>query len=73
MLTVAMLLFTVGLLTLGVTFVLFAAGHRNLPLWLSLSSLLLPIGLALGVARTRRQYRQSHRPEAAEEDVTVEQ
>jgi hypothetical protein len=55
LLTVAMVLFAAGLVALAVTFGLFATGHRNLPMWLSLSSLLLPIGLALGVVRTRRQ------------------
>jgi hypothetical protein len=55
LLTVAMLLFTLGLITLGVAFVLFAFGLRDLPLWLSLSGVLLPIGLAIGVVRTRRR------------------
>jgi protein-S-isoprenylcysteine O-methyltransferase Ste14 len=55
LLTLAMLLFTLGLITLGVAFVLFAMGWRDLPLWLSLAGVLLPIGLALGVVRTRRQ------------------
>ena len=54
LLTTAMLLFTAGLLALAVMIVLFAAGHRNLPTWLSLASLLLPIGLVIGIARTRR-------------------
>jgi hypothetical protein len=58
-LTLAMLLFTLGLITLGVMFVLFAIGWRNLPLWLSLSSLLLPIGLAIGVVRTRQLHNRS--------------
>jgi hypothetical protein len=54
LLTAAMVLFAAGLVALAVTFGLFATGHRRLPMWLSLSSLLLPIGLALGIARTRR-------------------
>jgi hypothetical protein len=58
LLTAAMVLFAAGLVALAVMFGLFATGHRRLPMWLSLSSLLLPIGLALGIARTRRQ---SHR------------
>ena len=66
LLTTAMLLFTAGLLALGTAFVLFAIGHRNLPTWLSLASLLLPIGLVIGVARTRRA---AHRkPPPAQED-----
>ena len=54
LLTTAMLLFTAGLLALAVMFVLFAIGHRKLPTWLSLASLLLPLGLVIGIARTRR-------------------
>lgn len=53
-----MLLFAIGLVALATAFALFATGHRDLPMWLSLSSLLLPIGLALGMARTRRASRQ---------------
>jgi hypothetical protein len=52
LLTTAMLLFTAGLLALAAAFVLFAVGHRSLPTWLSLASLLLPIGLIIGVPRT---------------------
>jgi|GEM_PF-4034749 len=55
LLTTAMVLFAVGLLALGLMFGLFAVGHRKLPMWLSLSCLLLPLGLFLGVFRTRRQ------------------
>ncbi|HEY3260624.1 MAG TPA: hypothetical protein VGJ95_10210 [Pseudonocardiaceae bacterium] len=67
-LTAAMLLFATGLLALAVTFGLFASGHRRLPMWLSLSSLLLPVGLAVGVIRTRRQARLSQRPEQHPDD-----
>jgi len=59
----AMVLFAAGLLALAVMFGLFATGHRRLPIWLSLSSLLLPLGLALGVARTRRQSRHRDQSE----------
>lgn len=55
LLTTAMVLFAVGLMALGVMFGLFASGHRRLPMWLSLSSLLLPLGLLLGLFGTRRQ------------------
>jgi ABC-type multidrug transport system permease subunit len=58
LLTVAMLLFAIGLLALAVVFGLFATGHRDLPMWLSLSSLLLPLGLALGIPRTLRVLRR---------------
>lgn len=54
-LTVAMVLFTLGLLALAVAFGLFASGHRNLPLWLSLSIVLLPVGLAIGMVRSQRR------------------
>jgi hypothetical protein len=57
LLTTAMVLFAVGLMALGVMFGLFASGHRKLPMWLSLSSLLLPLGLLLGVFGTSRQNR----------------
>jgi len=52
LLTTAMVLFATGLVALAVMFGLFASGHRRWPTWLSLSSLLLPIGLVLGMART---------------------
>ena len=58
LLTAAMVLFAAGLVAMAVTFALFATGHRRLPMWLSLSSLLLPIGLALGIFRTRRLSRR---------------
>jgi uncharacterized membrane protein YhdT len=61
LLTVAMVLFAVGLVALAVAFGLFATGHLDLPMWLSLSSLLLPIGLALGMVRTRRQSQRASR------------
>ena len=54
LLTTAMVLFAVGLMALGVTFGLFASGHRRLPMWLSLSSLLL------GMFGTRRQAGNRH-------------
>lgn len=64
LLTAAMVLFAAGLVALAIMFGLFATGHRKLPTWLSLSSLLLLVGLALGVARTRRQSRRSdHHPD----------
>ncbi|HEY0637409.1 MAG TPA: hypothetical protein VGD67_07165 [Pseudonocardiaceae bacterium] len=57
LLTLAMIVFSVGLLALAVAFGLFASGHRHLPLWLSLAIVLLPVGLAIGMVRTLRQYR----------------
>jgi membrane protein YdbS with pleckstrin-like domain len=57
-LTAAMALFAVGLLALAVAFVLFAVGHRELPVWLSAASMLLPIGFAIGAVRTVHQWRR---------------
>ena len=64
-LAAAMALFAAGLAVLAVMFGLFASGHRNLPMWLSVSSLLLPIGLTIGMVRTRRQ---SHSPQRQRDD-----
>lgn len=64
LLTAAMVLFATGLVALAVMFGLFATGHRRLPTWLSLSGLLLPIGLALGVARTRLLSRRRGRSDS---------
>jgi membrane protein implicated in regulation of membrane protease activity len=72
-LTGAMLLFAAGLLALAVMFALFATGHRGLPMWLSLSSLLLPLGLAVGVVRTRRQSRLSQRSQESHQPDRPEQ
>jgi len=62
----AMVLFAAGLVALAVAFGLFATGHRKLPMWLTLSGLLLPIGLVLGVARTNRLSRRLDRSERSE-------
>jgi hypothetical protein len=61
LLTAAMVLFATGLIALAVMFGLFAIGHRRLPMWLSLSGLLLPIGLAVGVIGTLRHSRRRDR------------
>lgn len=60
--TVAMLLFAIGLLALAAVFVLFALGHRDLPVWLSTASLLLPVGLAIGIGRTVLLARRTAQP-----------
>jgi hypothetical protein len=65
-LTVAMILFAVGLLALAAVFVLFAVGHRDLPVWLSAASMLLPVGLAIGAVRTVRQWRRSSQDNTAD-------
>lgn len=58
-LTLAMLLFAIGLLAVATVFILFVLGHRDLPAWLSMASLLLPIGLVIGTARTVIQARRT--------------
>jgi hypothetical protein len=73
LLTAAMMLFAAGLVALAVMFGLFATGHRRLPMWLSLSSLLLPIGLALGIARTRRQSRRLDQDQDNDKDKDQDQ
>jgi hypothetical protein len=60
-LTMAMVLFAIGLVAVALAFVLFAVGHRGLPTWLSAASMLLPVGLAIGAVRTVRQWRRSER------------
>lgn len=54
----AVALFTVGLIAILTVFVLFATGHRDLPLWLNLVCLLAPAGLAVGVVGAVRQARR---------------
>lgn len=64
-----MLLFTLGLVALATSFGLFASGHRDLPLWLSLSIVVLPIGLAVGLVRSqRRTPRRQNSPDSGPED-----
>ncbi|GAA2790134.1 hypothetical protein GCM10010452_18140 [Crossiella cryophila] len=55
---VAIVVFAIGLLAVVSTFGLFASGRTELPLWLNLACLLLPIGLALGVFAVFRQSRK---------------
>jgi type VI protein secretion system component VasK len=70
LLTVAMVLFTLGLVALAVAFGLFASGHRGLPLWLSLSIVLLPVGLAIGLVRSQRRAPNRPEPSQATRDDT---
>lgn len=65
-LTVAMVLFAVGLVAVASAFVLFAIGHRDLPAWLSIASMLLPIGFTIGAVRTVRQWRRPDRNHPAD-------
>jgi phosphatidylglycerophosphate synthase len=45
----AITLFGVGLLAIIAVFGLYAAGERNLTVWLYIAAMLLPVGLALAV------------------------
>jgi phosphatidylglycerophosphate synthase len=45
----AVTLFAIGLLAVIAVFGLYAAGQRNLTVWLYVAAMLLPIGLALAV------------------------
>jgi hypothetical protein len=65
-LTMAMVLFAIGLVAVAAAFVLFAVGHRGLPTWLSAASALLPIGFAIGAVRTVRQWRRADRNQSAD-------
>ncbi|MEV4310936.1 hypothetical protein [Actinocrispum sp. NPDC049592] len=45
----AITLFGVGLLAIIAVFGLYAAGERNLTVWLYIAAMMLPLGLALAV------------------------
>jgi phosphatidylglycerophosphate synthase len=45
----AITLFGVGLIAIIAVFGLYAAGERNLTVWLYIAAMLLPVGLALAV------------------------
>jgi hypothetical protein len=52
-------LFAVGVLAIIAVFVLFAAGHSDLPVWLNVAATYLPaIGLGLGIIAVVRKSRQ---------------
>jgi len=61
----AVVVFGAGLLAVVVVYGLFAAGFRDLPLWLNVATSLAPLGLVAGlvtlVVRTRRQARRGVR------------
>ena len=54
-----MAVFAVGLLAIFADMILFAAGSRDLPLWLNLTAMLAPVGLGLGLIGVVRENRQS--------------
>ncbi|MFB9569354.1 hypothetical protein [Saccharopolyspora hordei] len=49
LLPVSVVMFALGLLAIVAIFVLFALGYQDLPVWLNLTTLLCPVGLAVGV------------------------
>jgi phosphatidylglycerophosphate synthase len=49
LLPIAIALFGVGLVAIVAVFGLYAAGERNLTVWLYVAAMLLPVGLALAV------------------------
>ncbi|SDO85589.1 hypothetical protein [Lentzea jiangxiensis] len=52
-------LFAVGVLAVVAVFVLFIAGHRDLPVWLNVAATYLPaIGLGLGIIAVVRKSRR---------------
>ena len=44
-----MLCFAIGVVAIFADFILFAAGSRDLPLWLNLTAMLAPVGLGIGL------------------------
>ena len=54
-----MVLFAVGLIAIFADFALFAAGSRNLPLWLNLTAMLAPVGLGLGLLGVVQENRRA--------------
>lgn len=53
-------LFALGVLATVVVFIMFAAGLRDLPLWLSVAAgVATPVGLALGLIALVREARKS--------------
>ena len=56
---IGMAVFAVGLIAIFADMILFAAGSRNLPLWLNLTAMLAPVGLALGLVGVFVESRRS--------------
>ncbi|WP_231988338.1 hypothetical protein [Nakamurella panacisegetis] len=54
---IGMALFAVGLLAVFADMALFAAGSRNLPVWVNLAAMLAPVGLGLGLIGVVRENR----------------
>ena len=56
---IGMIVFAVGLIAIFADMILFAAGSRNLPLWLNLTAMLAPVGLGLGLLGVVRENRSA--------------
>jgi len=52
-----MIVFAIGLIAVFTDMILFAAGSRDLPLWLNLLAMLAPVGLGLGLIGVVRENR----------------
>ena len=59
-----MALFAVGLLAIVADLILFAAGNRNLPVWLNVTCMLAPLGLGVGLVGVVRDARAGGRARA---------
>ncbi|RCW43609.1 hypothetical protein DFQ14_10687 [Halopolyspora algeriensis] len=53
-----LILFGIGLLAVLAIFGLFAAGYRNLPVWLNLAAMLAPLALGVGLVSAVVQARR---------------
>lgn len=58
-------IFVIGVVFVGFAFIAFFLGHHDLPLWLNLACLLVPVGIVMavwaGVARGRAEQQQAWR------------
>ena len=54
---IGMILFAIGLIAIFADMALFAAGSRNLPVWVNLTAMLAPVGLGLGLVGVIRENR----------------
>jgi hypothetical protein len=66
---IGMAVFAVGLIAIFADMILFAAGSRDLPLWLNLTAMLAPVGLGLGLIGVVRENRHSSPALAARKTV----
>jgi hypothetical protein len=69
---IGMAVFAIGLIAVFADMILFAAGSRNLPLWLNLTAMLAPVGLGLGLIGVVQENRRSS-PALAARDAEAKQ